>query len=96
MTSKDNIYKFGEIHGFMANKLVSIRFSGSLLKDAESISNLVGYSSLQEFIRHSVRDAVQKHKLQQSILALEKLSGSQKISRKSKKEIESHIRKVFG
>ncbi|MFA5797439.1 MAG: hypothetical protein WC916_05375 [Candidatus Woesearchaeota archaeon] len=79
----------------MVNKLVSIRFSDAILKDAESISSGEGYSNLQEFIRHSVRESIQKHKLQQSILALEKLSGSQKISVKTKKEIERHIKKVF-
>ncbi|HIH31748.1 TPA: hypothetical protein HA235_03500 [Candidatus Woesearchaeota archaeon] len=79
----------------MVNKLVSIRFSDSILKDAESISIIEGYSNLQEFIRHSVREAVQKHKLQQSILALEKLSGSQKITPKTKKEVEDHIKKIF-
>jgi Arc/MetJ-type ribon-helix-helix transcriptional regulator len=80
----------------MVNKLVSIRFSESILDDVESLSESEGYSNIQEFIRHSVRDAVQRHKLQQSILALEKLSGTQKISAKSKKEINRHIKKVFG
>lgn len=96
MMSKDNIYKNRGIREMMTNKLVSIRFSESILKDAESISNMEGYSNLQEFIRHSVREAVQKHKLQQSILSLEKLSGSQKITPKTKKEVEEHIKKVFG
>jgi len=95
MTSKGNIYKSGSISAIMVNKLVSIRFSDAILKDAESISSGEGYSNLQEFIRHSVRESIQKHKLQQSILALEKLSGSQKISVKTKKEIERHIKKVF-
>ena len=81
----------------MANKLISIRFSDSLLADAESISDSEGYSNVQEFIRHSVRESVQKHKLQRSLVELDKLSGSQRhtITPKPKKEVETYIRKVF-
>ena len=39
--------------------------------------------------------SIMANKLQQSILALEKISRSQKITPKTKKEVEEHIKKVF-
>ena len=88
MITNDNIYKNEDIKDFMNNKFVGIRLSSELMLDAEKVVKLEGFSSVQEFVRHSLREAIKKHKLQQQILAL---AGSQpNIKRASKKELEEH------
>jgi len=97
MLTKDNIYKFKNVYGAMANRLYGIRLSSELLVDVENITKSEGFSSVQEFVRQAVRDAIKKHKLQQQLLALDKLAGSQpNAKRASKKELEEHIKKKFG
>jgi metal-responsive CopG/Arc/MetJ family transcriptional regulator len=97
MISKDNIYKYKDLFNFMANKLYGIRLSQELLVDAEKITKMEGFSSVQEFVRQAVRDSIKKHKLQQQLMALDKLAGSQpNAKRASKKELEEHVKKVFG
>jgi metal-responsive CopG/Arc/MetJ family transcriptional regulator len=81
----------------MANKLYGIRLSSELLVDVEQITKAEGFSSVQEFVRQAVREAIQRHRLQQQLLALDKLAGSQpNIKRASKKELDAHIKKIYG
>jgi metal-responsive CopG/Arc/MetJ family transcriptional regulator len=96
MITKDNIYKSRIIPYRMANKLFGIRLSDDLLRDAEGISKKEGFSSVQEFVRQAVRESLKKYKLQQQLIALDKLAGSQPHAKKaSKKALERHIRELY-
>ena len=80
----------------MANKLISLRIPEILLKNIEDTSNNEGFSNIQEFIKHCIREKLRKNKMEQSINELNKLYGSSnKLSSKSKKEIEDHIKKIY-
>lgn len=96
MLTKDNIYKYKHIVDSMANRLYGIRLSQELMIDAEKITKNEGFSSVQEFVRQAVRDAIKKHKLQQQLLAMDKLAGSQPHQKRaSKKALEKHIKEIF-
>ena len=93
MISKDNLYKTGSITDNMANKFVGVRLSSELLSDLEKVVKLDGFSSVQEFVRYSLRETIKKHKLQQQLMAL---AGSQPNARRAtKKELEEHAKKLF-
>jgi metal-responsive CopG/Arc/MetJ family transcriptional regulator len=80
----------------MPNTLVSLRLSDNLLKEVDVISKEEGFSNIQEFIRDSIRLNIQKKKLEQSLLALDKLSGSAKNPKfKTKKQVEEYIKKLY-
>jgi len=80
----------------MANTLISLRVSNTLIKETNELVKKEGYNNLQEFIRASWREKVDKFKLKKSLLELEKIAGSGKGKKASKKELEAHILKVFG
>ena len=60
----------------MANNLVSIRISQPLRKQAEEIVKQEGYSSVQEFVRESMREAIEKRRVAWTLKELDKLAGS--------------------
>ena len=77
----------------MANKFIGVRISSDLLSEMEKIVKLEGFSSIQEYVRHSIRETVKKHKLQKQLMALE---GSQPNARRAtKKELEEHAKRLF-
>jgi metal-responsive CopG/Arc/MetJ family transcriptional regulator len=80
----------------MANKLISLRISDILLKNIEHTSNNEGFSNIQEFIRHCIREKLKKNEIEKSINELNKLYGKHKtFNPKTKKEIEEHIKKIY-
>lgn len=94
MITNDNIYKTETLSNIMNNTFVGVRLSSELLSDIEIIVKSEGFSSVQEFVRQSIRESIRKHKLQQQFMAL---AGSQPhIKKASKKELEAHAKKLFG
>ncbi|MDD9954557.1 MAG: hypothetical protein OXR66_09590 [Candidatus Woesearchaeota archaeon] len=80
----------------MANALVSIRFAHTLLSDAQHITEVDGFSSVQEFIRHAVREAVRERKLQDDVHVLKTLRGSVKDTKlMTREERDAFARKAF-
>ncbi len=97
MMSKTNIYNLGTISSAMENNLISLRVPKPLLKDAKRIVQEEGFSTLQEFIKHSLREELLKRRREQAIIDLGSLRGSAKKHhiKRSRKEVEEHIKKVF-
>lgn len=80
----------------MANKLISLRISDILLKNIEYTSNNEGFSNIQEFIRHCIREKLKKNEIEKSINELNKIYGKYKsFNPKTKKEIEEHIKNIY-
>jgi metal-responsive CopG/Arc/MetJ family transcriptional regulator len=80
----------------MTNKLISLRISDILLKNIENESNNEGFSNIQEFIRHCIREKLRKNEMEKQINDLNKLYGKYKTyNPKTKKEIENHIKKIY-
>jgi metal-responsive CopG/Arc/MetJ family transcriptional regulator len=75
----------------MANKLMSVRLTDELLAQAQSIVKTDGYSTLQELMRVSLIDFIRNYRMQQ----LDKIAGSKKVKRASKKELEEYIKKKY-
>jgi len=81
----------------MANTLISLRVSDTLLKDTDEIIETEGYNSVQEFIRDSWRQKVEDYKMKKAMVELHKLYGSAKGKGKlaTKKELNEFARKHF-
>jgi Arc/MetJ-type ribon-helix-helix transcriptional regulator len=97
MISNSNIYKNGEHTGCMANQLVNLRISSSLLTRTRKLVKQDGFNNVQDLLKNALRDFVNKRELEQNIIQLKKLYGSQKGKGKiaTKEELDEHIRKVY-
>ena len=62
----------------MPNTLISLRVSDKLIKDTEEFVKEEGFNNLQEFIRESWREKLEKLRLERAEIELKKLYGSGK------------------
>lgn len=81
----------------MPNTLISLRVSDKLVKDTEELVKQEGFNSLQEFVRESWREKLEKHKLEKSLIELRKLYGSGKGKARiaTKKQLDELARKTY-
>mgnify|MGYP001246625599 FL=1 len=69
------------------NKLLHIRIPENLYKKADNLSEVLGFSTIQEFFRDSLRKSIEIHEKQAIIKKLQLLKGYEgKINRLNKKE----------
>ncbi len=59
-------------------KSVHLRMPELLYKDSEQIKKDFGFSSIQEFIKESIRKAIYEYKKQKALATLKKYYGSKK------------------
>ena len=96
MITKDNIYNPQHIREGMVNELISVRVPKPLLQESESIVREEGFSSIQEFMKHILREELLRRRKEQALLDIERLRGSaEQFIVRSKKEVEKHIQKKF-
>lgn len=71
----------------MANKMVHLRIPATLYADSREIVKQLGFGSIQEFIKDSMRKTVQEYRKQVVLVRLAALKGSAKgIKRMTKEE----------
>lgn len=63
MTSNDSNLNHDALADTMANRLVSVRLTDSLLKEVRTVAQAEGCKNVQEFMRETLRDAVLRRKL---------------------------------
>lgn len=86
----DNIYQH-HIHCLdMNNPLISTRVPVQLYEDAEKITHDRGFGSVQEFVRHALREQILIEKRRKAASEIEKLVGS--ISEKDVKNLSHQKR----
>jgi len=60
----------------MESKSVHLRLTGEMVKEFNSIKGALGFSSIQEFIKDSMRKAMLEYRKQVAIRTIRKLQGS--------------------
>lgn len=60
------------------NKMIHLRVPEGLYSKAADLSKVCGFSNVQEFIRDSVRKAVEEYELQQAFKRLDSYKGAAK------------------
>lgn len=80
----------------MENKLISIRLPEKMLKQAKIITNEALFSSLNDFIRNSIRNSIEDYQTKKALLELKKGFGSSKrIKRMTQKERNKLAEELF-
>lgn len=80
----------------MANRLVNTRLPERLFKETEAAARRKGYASIQEFVRHAVRQELDRERLREGWNEFQKLKGSAKNAKiASKSELDRLAREKF-
>ncbi len=75
----------------MNGKMIHLRLSEPLCKEANELIPEFGFKNIQEFISEAIRNAVEQYKLKRDIRGLRKLMGSVKnVKRHTQEEMEQH------
>ncbi|MFT4326266.1 MAG: ribbon-helix-helix domain-containing protein [Candidatus Woesearchaeota archaeon] len=78
----------------MANPLVSVRVTKAMQKDCETISETLGYTSTQEFIRDAIREKILAIKRDIAMEEIRKIP-LQKGTKATKNELEAYAKKLY-